>query len=79
MTENNLICENQYKVALIGTIYMLGLFFGSLIFGTIGDIYGRKLALMWAITMSSVFSLIGPLYSNYYYYGFTRFMCAIGK
>ena len=73
-----MVCDNQFQVALIGTIYMLGLFCGSFIWGTLGDIIGRKLTLMLAITTGSLFSLIGAFFNNYYYYAFTRFMCAVG-
>ncbi len=31
VTELGLVCEERYKVALVGTFYMLGLLFGSLI------------------------------------------------
>ena len=78
VTDNNLVCEDQYKVALIGTIYMAGFFCGSFIWGNIGDKFGRKITLMYSIIIASIFSLIGAFSSNYYYYGFTRFMTAIG-
>ena len=42
VTDNNLVCEDQYKVALIGTIFMAGLFFGSFFWGNIGDMIGRN-------------------------------------
>ena len=78
VTDNNLVCKDQYKVALVGTIYMAGLFCGSFFWGIIGDMIGRKVTLMYAIITASLFSLLGAFSSNYYYYAFTRFMCAIG-
>ena len=78
VTDNNLVCEDQYKVALIGTIYMAGFFCGSFIWGNIGDKFGRKITLMYSIITGSLFSLIGAFSSNYYYYAFTRFMTAVG-
>ena len=79
VTDNNLVCKDQYKVALVGTIYMAGLFCGSIIWGTIGDKFGRKISLMGAIITGSLFSLLGTFSSNYYFYTFTRFMCAVGQ
>ena len=78
VTDNNLVCEDQYKVALIGTIYMAGFFFGSFFWGNLGDMFGRKVTLMYAIITGSLFSLIGAFSSNYYYYAFTRFMTEVG-
>ena len=31
VTDLNLVCEDQYKVALVGTAYMVGLLIGSLL------------------------------------------------
>ena len=78
VTDNNLVCDKQFQVALVGTIYMSGLFFGSFLFGTLGDMIGRKKSLMVAIVMGSTFNLIGSFYSNYIFYCVTRFFTAAG-
>ena len=36
------VCDDQYKVALVGTLYMVGLFFGSLLGSYPADRLGRK-------------------------------------
>ena len=79
VTDNNLVCDQQYKVALVGTIYMCGLFLGSFLFGTLGDKIGRKLTLMCAIVLASTASLVGAFTSDYIIYSITRFFCAAGK
>ena len=42
VTDLELVCNKQFQVALVGSIYMVGLFFGSFIFGYLGDKIGRK-------------------------------------
>ena len=78
VTDFNLVCDEQFKVALVGTIYMCGLFFGSVLFGTMGDKIGRKLTLMFAITMGSTANLIEVFMPNYYLFCIARFFTAAG-
>ena len=40
-TKFNLVCGNEYYRNLLGTIMIVGLFFGSLIGGKLGDQFGR--------------------------------------
>ena len=79
VTSLDLICDKQYMVALIASIYMAGNFFGSFIFGYMGDQIGRKLTLMIAILTASGGSLAGAFCTNYIAYAATRFLVAIGK
>ncbi len=80
VTDNDLICDKQFQVALVGSIYMSGLFFGSALFGTLGDKYGRKISLMVAIFIGTVASLAGAFAGGSYAgYAVTRFFTAIGK
>ena len=79
VTNLDLICDKQYMVALIASIYMAGNFFGSFIFGYMGDQIGRKLTLMIAILTASGGSLAGAFCTNYIAYAATRFLVAIGK
>lgn len=78
VTDLNLICSDQFLVALVGSIYMSGLFFGSFIFGTLGDKIGRKLTLMVAILVASGGNLAGAFCQNYAAYCVTRFITAVG-
>ena len=42
VTEFNLVCDEQYKIALSGTFYMIGLLIGSFVGGPPADKFGRK-------------------------------------
>lgn len=79
VTDLNLVCSEQYKVALVGSIYMFGLFFGSFIFGSLGDKIGRRKTLALAVITGCTGSLSGAFCSNYYAYCVTRFITALGK
>ena len=58
---------------------MVGLLFGSFIFGYLGDKIGRKLTLIIAILTGTIGSLLGAFMNNYIAYTFTRFLTAIGN
>ena len=53
---------------------MVGIFFGSLIFGYISDKYGRIIALLSSIAIMSLSSLTGVFMPTVIAYGFFRFL-----
>lgn len=79
VTDFGLICDHEFMVALVGSIYMAGLFFGSYLFGMLSDKLGRKKATMLAILIGSLFQTIGAWMPGYYSYTVSRFGSAIGK
>lgn len=66
-------------MALIGSVYMIGLFFGSFILGYSGDKFGRKLTLIAALLVACTASLCGSFTDDYIVYAVTRFFTAIGN
>ena len=65
-------------MALVGTIFFCGALLGSVVFGTLGDKIGRKLALMVTLVLGCTASLVGALTSNYIVYTISRLLCAAG-
>jgi MFS family permease len=54
-TKFNLVCNDEYKANLLGSVLMVGLLAGSIVGGRLGDLFGRKL------TMSIAAGLIIPV------------------
>ena len=51
-TKLDLVCGNESKRKLLGTILILGLLFGSFLGGRFGDQFGRKKAFLAAILVT---------------------------
>jgi len=79
VTRFNLVCPENYKVALVGSIYMAGLMIGSSTAGFISDAFGRRKALLFCILVSSTGSLVGTFMPEYWSYTVLRFITAIGS
>jgi MFS family permease len=52
-TEFDLVCAHKTRVSFLGTIYMVGLFLGSLAGGFVNDRLGRKKALHSTLSMQT--------------------------
>ena len=65
-------------MALTGTAYMLGLMIGAIIAGYCSDKFGRKIAILGCILVSSVGSLAGSFMPDYWSYLALRFITALG-
>ncbi len=42
ITEFDLFCKKNHLVPLVNSFFMLGILLGSVIFGVLSDLYGRK-------------------------------------
>ena len=51
-TKFDLVCDNEHLRSLLGTVLILGLLFGSIIGGALGDKFGRKKAIFGAIAFT---------------------------
>eukprot|EP00095_Tigriopus_kingsejongensis_P008577 snap_masked-scaffold167_size293163-processed-gene-1.4 protein:Tk08577 transcript:snap_masked-scaffold167_size293163-processed-gene-1.4-mRNA-1 annotation:"hypothetical protein DAPPUDRAFT_64502" len=79
VTEWGLICRDQYKVALLGTAYMVGLFLGSFLSSTPADTWGRKPMIFILIAFGGFGDLIGGFVNNYWAYLAFRVLVGIGE
>ena len=73
-TALNLVCDNQSYRSLLGTILIIGLLFGSLIGGRIGDQFGRKKACFGAIAAIVPTTIIAGHVESYYAYAILHFI-----
>ena len=60
-------------------MYMVGLFIGSFVFGFISDKYGRRMAMLGCILVSSTGSLAGSFMPDYWSYMALRLITATGS
>lgn len=65
-TEWDLVCDNLYKGALAQTVYMLGVFTGAVVLGSLADKIGRKKVFCWSATLQ-LFLGVGVAFVPEYY------------
>ncbi|XP_076821885.1 organic cation transporter protein-like isoform X3 [Clavelina lepadiformis] len=63
ITEFNLVCNKSYRDTISLTIYMVGAFLGTLVFGNLSDRWGRKPILTLAYLVISL-ALLGSSFAN---------------
>ena len=59
ITKFDLVCDRDWMKSLVGMMYMIGLFLGSLVVGFAADRYGRKPTLMismMGLSLSGIFA-----------------------
>ncbi|KAG5668819.1 hypothetical protein PVAND_016742 [Polypedilum vanderplanki] len=76
---NELTCsENQWKLALIGSIHFAGIMIGSGIFGFLADCYGRKKIFIIAIIFMSITGVGQAVSTSYLMFAIFALLNAIG-
>jgi len=82
VTEWDALCGKQPPIGTIQFVYIFGLLVGSFLCGKLGDMYGRKPGLLFAIILCSSAELIGS-FNNYMYglytYAVIRFFAGVGQ
>ena len=73
-TKLDLVCQNASYKKLLGTILILGLLFGSLIGGRIGDQFGRKKALLASSALIVPVTISAGHVSSYNAYALLHFI-----
>lgn len=77
VTDFNLVCDEQYKVALCGTFYMVGLLIGAFLGSKPADYFGRKPVLFLFLILGGLSNIAGGLVSNYWLYVLFRALAGI--
>ena len=70
--------ENQWKLALIGTMHFAGIVVGSGACGVLADRYGRKTMFIICIIFMSVTGIIQALSTSYIMFVIFAFLNAVG-
>lgn len=73
----DLVCGETYKASLIQSLFMLGILFGSLIFGYLADRYGRRHIIYLSIIGMVTGTFIGAATSSYVVYALTRHLVGV--
>ena len=75
-TKSNLVCEDEWKRRMLGTLMMLGLLVGSVIGGRLGDKLGRKVTILGAHLIMIPIVMFAGFSSSYEVYAVLRFVSA---
>ncbi|NXR10953.1 S22AD protein, partial [Semnornis frantzii] len=76
LTEYDLVCDRKDLNDISQSIYMLGLFLGSLIFGPLSDRIGRRPVILIAVILQGLFGLGIAFVPHFYVY--VAFRCVVG-
>ena len=78
VTEWSLVCDDQWKVGMVSSLYMVGLMIGSFVVGFLADQYGRKPILLLLLLLSFSSTLGGVFCSDVWSYAVTRLVTGVG-
>ncbi|XP_064019034.1 solute carrier family 22 member 13-like [Pogoniulus pusillus] len=76
LTEYDLVCDREDLNDISQSIYMLGLFLGSMIFGPLSDRIGRRPVILISVTLQGLFGLGTAFVPHFYVY--MAFRCVVG-
>uniref|UniRef100_A0A8D0FQS9 Solute carrier family 22 member 13 n=1 Tax=Strix occidentalis caurina TaxID=311401 RepID=A0A8D0FQS9_STROC len=76
LTEFDLVCDRKYLNDISQSIYMLGLFLGSMIFGPLSDRIGRRPVILISIFLQGLFGVGIAFVPHFYVY--MAFRCVVG-
>ncbi|XP_068160427.1 solute carrier family 22 member 13-like [Antennarius striatus] len=68
LTEFDVVCDKSSLIGVSQSIYMAGIFFGALAFGTISDRFGRRFAILLSLLLQLLFGVAVALSPNIYAY-----------
>ncbi|KAH8347198.1 hypothetical protein KR059_006564 [Drosophila kikkawai] len=74
VTEWNLVCGRAFMAATSDSLFMLGVFLGSIVFGQLSDKYGRKPILFASLVIQVLFGVLAGVAPEYFTYTLARIM-----
>ncbi|XP_076352142.1 organic cation transporter protein-like isoform X2 [Tachypleus tridentatus] len=74
----NLVCEREKLRSFMQTSYMIGFLFGSIVFGTLSDRFGRRNTALLSIVISIIAGISAALSPYYWLFLLMRFIVALG-
>lgn len=74
----NLVCEQDWYKSLYQSIVSVGVIMANIVWGSISDRYGRKLAVQICFLWSLLFGLVSCFVDNFFIYSFSRALCSFG-
>ena len=79
VTEFKLYCDEEFKVALAGSAFMVGVFIGSFFFGAIADKFGRKKTVLMSMLVCGGAQLAGSFLPEYWSFITSQMVAATGS
>ena len=64
---------------MVGSVYMIGMFFGGLLIGRICDVFGRRFGTSLSVLIGTISHFGAGWSTNYYTYVGARFLAGIGN
>ncbi|XP_054863188.1 solute carrier family 22 member 13-like [Amphiprion ocellaris] len=75
VTEFDVVCDKNGLIAVSQSISMAGILIGALVYGMISDRFGRRFAILLAISFLLVFGVATAFSPNIYVYMVFKFFC----
>ncbi|XP_068160671.1 solute carrier family 22 member 13-like [Antennarius striatus] len=79
LTEFDLVCDKSSFIEVSQSIYMAGIFFGVLLFGTISDRFGRRCGILLSLLLQVLFGVAVAFSPNVYVYIVLKFFCGFSS